>query len=127
MFDTSSWASGRPPSQHTGRGAYFNGMQWLEWLDFVPSAELYLEFWYRPNGDNNGVLMHFDFLAYPDDWANHNCGPEHLHDDDFLLTYDTCWEYADPVPYAIAWHSVGVTVSETMLHSTIIDGNVVHT
>ena len=68
-------------------------MQWYEWDEFVPSAEFFMEFWYRPDGENNGVLMHFDFLAYPPDWQKHNCGPGYLHDDDFLWTFDTCYSY----------------------------------
>jgi hypothetical protein len=67
---------------------------------------MFIEFWYHPDGTSNGVLMHYDFLAYPVDWANHDCGPEYLHDDDFLWTYDTCYDYYSDGSYALGWHSM---------------------
>ena len=86
--DSTRWESGRYPTLHSDRGAYFNGIQWIEWVEFVPHAELFMEFWNRPDGGNNGVLMHFDFLSYPIGWGNDDCNASPCNDD-FAWVFDS--------------------------------------
>lgn len=89
------------PSLHNNRGAYFNGRAYLEWTEFIPHGKLFLEVWFRPDGVDRGMLVHFDFVGVPVDPKDR--GSESKHDEWWWM-YDSCLNFgSEPV---ITWHSL---------------------